>query len=254
MSSMEKAFTINRDGYSIRCKLYSKEPRAAKRAVIFCHGFGGNKESRSAARYAEYVLSKNKGTAVIAFDWPCHGEDARRNLRLEDCLNYLEIVCEWAKETLSPDELCGYGTSFGGYLTLLYIHERGMLFRKAVLRCPAIPMHQVMAESVLTKDNMERIEKGKEVFAGHDRKIRIDHVFLDEIQQNDVTQYDYSDYADDILVIHGTKDELVPIAPVKDFAENSFFDFVTVENADHRFRDPKAMDQAVLQIESFFDK
>ena len=40
--------------------------------------------------------------------------------------------------------------------------------------------------------------------------------------------------------------------PVKEFAENSFLDFIPVEGADHRFHDPKKMDEAILQIESFF--
>ena len=87
---------------------------------------------------------------------------------------------------------------------------------------------------------------------GFDRKVRVDRTFLEEISANDVTQYDYSDYAYDILVIHGTGDEIVPMEPVKEFAENSFLDFIPVEGADHRFHDPKKMDEAILQIESFF--
>lgn len=252
ISKMDKYFTINRDGCSIRCKLYSKEARSAKRTVIFCHGFGGHKDNHAAARYAEYVLSKNKGTAVVTFDWPCHGEDARRNLRLEDCMNYLEKVCEWAKESLSPEELCAYATSFGGYLLMLFIHERGMPFRKAVLRCPAIPMHEVL-DGIVTPDEKLKIEKGKEVLVGFDRKVRMDKQFLSEVVAHDVRTYDYSEYAYDILVIHGTKDEIVPMEKVKAFSEDNFLDFVPIEDADHRFRDPKKMDEAILHIESFFE-
>ena len=54
------------------------------------------------------------------------------------------------------------------------------------------------------------------------------------------------------MIIQGTKDEIVPIEPVKEFAENSFLDFIAVEEADHRFHDPKKMDEAILQIETFF--
>ena len=134
---------------------------------------------------------------------------------------------------------------------MLFIHERGMLFRKAVLRCPAVPMHEVFGK-IISPDEQQRIEKGKEVMVGVDRKVRVDRTFLEEISANDVTQYDYSDYAYDILVIHGTGDEIVPMEPVKEFAENSFLDFIPVEGADHRFHDPKKMDEAILQIESFF--
>lgn len=249
---MEKYFTINKDGCSIRCKLYSKEARSAKRAVVFCHGFGGHKDNHAAARYAEYVLSKNRGTAVVTFDWPCHGEDARRNLRLEDCMDYLEKVCEWVKETLSPESLCAYATSFGAYLLMLYIHERGMPFQKAALRCPALPMHHVLGH-IISEEEMQKIAKGKEVMVGFDRKVRMDKAFLDEVRTHDVTMFDYSDYAYDILVLHGTMDELVPMEPVKMFAENSYLDFIPIEGADHRFRDPKKMDEAILKMEAFFE-
>ena len=188
---------------------------------------------------------------MVTFDFPCHGEDARHILRLEDCMNYLQEVHDWAKETMHPEEICAYATSFGGYILLLFIHERGMLFRKAVLRCPAVPMHEVFGK-IISPDEQQRIEKGKEVMVGFDRKVRVDRTFLEEISANDVTQYDYSDYAYDILVIHGTGDEIVPMEPVKEFAENSFLDFIPVEGADHRFHDPKKMDEAILQIESFF--
>ena len=166
-------------------------------------------------------------------------------------MNYLQEVHDWAKETMHPEEICAYATSFGGYILLLFIHERGMLFRKAVLRCPAVPMHEVFGK-IISPDEQQRIEKGKEVVVGFDRKVRVDRTFLEEISANDVTQYDYSDYAYDILVIHGTGDEIVPMEPVKEFAENSFLDFIPVEGADHRFHDPKKMDEAILQIESFF--
>lgn len=248
---MEKFFTINKDGCSIRCKLYSKEPRSARRVVIFCHGFGGHKDNHAAARYAEYVLSKNRGVAVVTFDLPCHGEDARHILRLEDCMNYIQQVLDWAKETMHPENICAYATSFGGYLLLLYIHEKGMPFQKAALRCPAVPMHEVFGK-IISQEELQRIEKGKEVLVGFDRKVRVDRTFLDEVRAHDVAQYDYSDYAYDMIVIHGTKDEIVPIEPVKEFAENSFLDFIAVEEADHRFHDPKKMDEAILQIETFF--
>ena len=159
---MEKFFTINKDGCSIRCKLYSKEPRSARRVVIFCHGFGGHKDNHAAARYAEYVLSKNRGVAVVTFDLPCHGEDARHILRLEDCMNYIQQVLDWAKETMHPENICAYATSFGGYLLLLYIHEKGMPFQKVALRCPAVPMHEVFGK-IISQEELQRIEKGKEV-------------------------------------------------------------------------------------------
>lgn len=47
--------------------------------VICTHGFGGNKENHSAAKFAQQLISKYKGYGAIVFDWPCHGQDARKN-------------------------------------------------------------------------------------------------------------------------------------------------------------------------------
>ena len=119
----DKLFDINEGGYSIRCKLYCSNPGAVKRAVIFGHGFGGHKDNHAAETFAERVVTKRKGTAVIAFDWPCHGGDARKNLLIEDCDTYLTTVLGYARKRFDTDELYAYGTSFGGYLMLKYLSE-----------------------------------------------------------------------------------------------------------------------------------
>ena len=249
---MDKHYSVNTDGYSIRCKLYVDKPGEIKRIILFGHGFGGHKDNKAAERFARRVIGKNKGVGVITFDWPCHGEDARKLLRLSECDTYLRLMLADIEEHYAPEELFAYATSYGGYLFLKYISEHGNPFRKIALRCPAIDMHDVLVKNVLTAEELAKIGKGKPELVGFDRKVAIDQTFLDSVKEADIRQRDFIDFADDILILHGTKDEIIPPDTVKDFAENNVIDFIPVEAADHRFMNPASMDYAIVKIIDFF--
>ncbi len=163
-----KDFSIHEAPLNIRCVMYSGEA-APRHIVLCCHGFSGSKDTRSAARFAEYMLPKYKDMAVISFDWPCHGEDVRKKLTLSDCGAYLSAVIRWIKENLRPQTLDGYATSFGGYLTIKYAAEHGTPFRLLALRCPAVNMHEVLS-AMLTDTDRALIAKGKDAPVGFERK------------------------------------------------------------------------------------
>lgn len=248
----EKEFSVNQNGCSIRCKLYDTAG-APERVVLYGHGFGGHKDNRAAARFAEYVTAKQKGVAVLCFDWPCHGEDARKKLLLSDCDLYLQCLIDYVHAQFPGAALQVYATSFGAYLFLKYIAEHGNPFDKLALRCPAVPMYAVLAEHIVTDEEAEKLEKGKDVLVGFDRKIKISPDFLDSLKAADLTSLDYTPYGDDILILHGTKDEIVPIRAVEAFAEKNRIPFFPIENADHRFIDPKAMHEAIELIAEFLE-
>lgn len=249
---MEKYFQISESGVNVRCKLYYKDRPAAGRVVVFAHGFGGHKDNRAAARFADRLLSKYKDTALCAFDWPCHGDDVKKKLRLKDCDLYLKLVTDWARQKLGAAELYAYGTSFGGYLLLRYIHENGNPFVRLALRCPAVPMYDSLTTAVMTEDNLKKLAKKKEQLVGFDRKVRIDAAFLQELKEADIAALDYSGFAPAICILHGTCDEIVPMEAVRAFAARNGIQFIPVEGADHRFRDSGKMDIAIREILTFF--
>ena len=250
---MDRYFTVNAEGCSIRCKLYSDERDGVQKVILFGHGFGGHKDNKAAERFALRVLEKNRGVAIVTFDWPCHGDDVRKTLRLEDCDAYLRLVLDHLRERFGTPELYAYATSFGGYLFLKYISEHGSPFVKTALRCPAVNMYELLSAVIMHEDELERVRKGKTVPVGFDRKIAVDRVLLDSLREADLRQRSFLDYADDLLILHGEKDELIPIAVVRAFAEDNVIEFEAVEGADHRFQNPASMGRAIALILAFFD-
>ena len=223
-----------------------------QKVVLFGHGFGGHKDNQAAAKFAKRVLEKNRGTAVMTFNWPCHGDDNRESLRLEDCNSYLKEIISYVKSRCVSAELYAYATSFGGYLFLKYISENKSPFRKTALRCPAVNMYDVLTNAIMTDENREDIEKGIPALVGFDRKVEITKEFVENLKQEDITEKDFRKLAEDILILHGTDDEIVPIESIKTFAGRSGIHFVPVEGADHRFQNPVIMDAAIEKIVSFF--
>lgn len=248
-----KYFDINEQGCSIRCKLYCTDARNVRRIVVFCHGFGGHKDTHAAETFAARAVAKRKGTAVVTFDWPCHGSDARKNLLIADCDTYLTVLLAYLRERFDTDELYAYGTSFGGYLLLRYLAEHGNPFRKVALRCPAIDMGETLLGAIATEEDKASLRVGKPVLLGFDRKVKVSPQFIEELRGCDLATTPFFDYADDMLIIHGTADELVPFADSAQFADDNVIEFFPIEGADHRFRDPKKMDAAVARIINFFE-
>ena len=249
---MEKSFNVNSNGFCISCKLYANDKAEIKRVVLFGHGFAGHKDNKAAERLAKHLLSKNRDAALMVFNWPCHGDDVRKTLRLEDCGSYLHELINYIRETYPDSELYGNATSFGAYLFLKYVSDHGDPFKKLALRCPAVNMYDVVTKAVMTDDDLAKLEKGKPVLVGFDRKIKLDKSFTDSLIEADISVRDFTDRCDDILIMHGTKDEIVPIESAMAFADDNLIEFVPIEGADHRFKDPACMDKAIKLTAAFF--
>lgn len=249
---MEKYFSVNAEGCSIRAKIYAPEQEMVRQLVLFGHGFGGHKDNKAAERFAKHLLEKNKNAAVVTFDWPCHGDDVRKTLRLEDCSTYIRLIVDFLNERYQKPALFAYATSFGAYLFLKFLSEEHNPFVKIALRCPAVNMYDVITTAIMTENDCKLLAKGHTAPVGFDRKVEIDNSFLDSLRQADITRRDYLPMADNLLILHGTKDEIVPFFAVKSFAEKNVIEFDAIKGADHRFQDPRSMDLAIARIAGFF--
>lgn len=112
-------------------------------------------------------------------------------------------------------------------------------------------MYQSMM-SYLSEDDKNKLRKGKEISVGFERKMKVDQSFFDSLKIFDVMKHEYFDFADSMLIIHGTKDEMIPIEESRRFAENNVIEFIPVEGANHPFQNPDHMALAIHKIIEFF--
>ncbi|MCR5136843.1 MAG: alpha/beta fold hydrolase [Oscillospiraceae bacterium] len=246
-----KYYSINDGVFSVRCKLCYNDLHAVDAVVIAFHGFGGHKDNRAAERFADRALSRYPHTALLSFDLPCHGEDGQKKLSLAACDRYITLVLNDVREKYPEAELYAYATSFGAWLCLKYLQDHGNPFRKIVLRCPSLRMLEAMQVRILSSADLEKLGKNREVLAGFDRKVKISSEFMRELETAEVSEADFLPFADDLLILHGTKDEIIPIAYSRDFADRNVIELIEVKNADHRFSDPQIMNQAIADSLKF---
>ncbi|MBQ0058661.1 MAG: alpha/beta hydrolase [Lachnospiraceae bacterium] len=220
--------------------------------VLFATGFGGHKDNKAAERFAETVMSKYKDVAVLVFNWPNHGDDVKRRITMDDCRTYLRLVLNHIREDLGVEDICLYAVSFGAYMSLTYIHENGSPFRKMALRSPAINMYESMTDRIMTPAEIKALDKGKDIGVGFDRKINVNQQFLDDVKNNDIQQYDFIDFAEDLLILQGRKDEVIPFEVVEKFADDNIIEFIPYDKADHRFQDYATMGAAIKAMIEFF--
>ena len=249
---MHSYFDIKEGKYNIHCKLYCKDLKSIRRMVVFGHGFGGHKDNSAAEKFAERMLSRYEDCALLTFNWPSHGDDEKETLYLTDCSKYLEQVITYVKQNFPIETLYFYGTSFGGYLALKYIREHGNPFVKMGLRCPAVNMYEVLTQMIMSKEELERSHRGEIVSVGFDRKIMVSPKLLMDLKENDIQQWNYQEFADDILILHGTADEIVAFEGGTSFAKKNQITFIPVEGADHRFQEPEKMQLAIQHMLLFF--
>ena len=259
---MKEYFELHRAGCNIRGKLYCTDREDIRTVILFGHGFGGHKDNQAAEKFAKRVQSQNEHTALITFNWPCHGDDTCSKLRLEACDDYLRLMIAYIQKRLgteeaapgndSPPELYAYANSFGAYLFLKYISEHGNPFKKIALRSPAVKMFDVLTKTIMKEEDLERIRSGQTAQVGFDRKIEVDQIFLDSVDKTDITERDFLPYTEDILILHGTRDEVASFDAAKAFAEKNGIRFIPIENGDHRFLDPEKMRVASEEMIAFF--
>lgn len=251
-SLMEKALSINQGGYSIRCTLHTNDPRKIRTVVLYGQGFGGSRNSAPVHRFAAKLLSKHKDAALLAFDWPCHGDDARKSLLLSECDAYLDQVINYVQKRYQPRQFWAMATSFGGYVFLRRLVRAGNPFQKLALRCPAVNFPTLLERDVLSPLECQKLQAGKSVLWGYERKMKLTKEFWLELRAGGVEELDFSPFAGELHILHGSKDRVIPPEVTEQFALRNGIGYERIENADHGFVDPQRLDLAIAAELAFF--
>lgn len=242
-----KYFDLKRE-YPIKCKAFIPNDSDVKMFILGVHGFAGDKESSALLELAKAVTPN--GGAVFCFDFPAHGDSptAESKLTVENCKRDLLAVAKWAENTHPAAEKFVFATSFGGYISLLAADN--LTGYKLVLRAPAVTMPKVLLEAVLNL-TANQFKKAGIIECGFERKIRLPYSFYEELVCYDLYEKNYDN---SILVIHGNKDDVVPIDDVVRFCDNrKNTSLVVIDNADHRFKNKGEIKRVIYETIGFME-
>ncbi len=263
---MKRTFTLEKEsGARIPC--IEEIPAGCKRIVIVVHGFSSSKESSNAANLFRELVPR--GFGVIAYDQPGHGsaEASAELLRIRNCLDSLARVEQYLLSEHPGAEVCYFGSSFGAYITGLYLAKRKPAGHKAFLRCAAVNFPDLLMENPAYQpgspeyDSLQRIGSC-ELALGGDDIIRIDVEFLDELKANDLFAAFDALAADGKLsaanapsaaglqlrMAHGEADSVVPVEHARRFAERFHIPLTTFPGEEHTISENPASPIAVAAL------
>ena len=222
-------------GYSIPCAYNINGDE--KIVCIIVHGFGSNKDSATARMMVEELPIR--GIGAISFDLPAHGESAvdGEYLRIENCMSDLGAV-EAIARTLAPNaEIVFFASSFGAYITLIYLAEMGTSNRRAFLRAAAVSMPTVIRQRI-TPEQKQCLDTAGELILnkhgyGYSRDLKITRGFMDDMERYDVFRL-WQEGLARLHMVHGEADQTILLCDAQRFAEMFHVPLTIVSNGDHQ--------------------
>lgn len=180
---MERKFVLSRGELDTPCILREPDHGTPVRVVLGVHGFGGSMRNTLLESIAEEMSLF--GSAVLRFDLPAHGENQEDLMSLENCVQTLLDVAEYACEQYPQvEDLCIFASDFGAYVALSAMQELQEFPQRVrlVIQEPCMQMDQTVLDmahvSLVTLEAMEWA-----VVPGV-RPVGITYSFFEELRDN----------------------------------------------------------------------
>jgi len=226
---MEKEIQIEISEEMIAGTLHAPAVPGSRSCIITCHGLLASRLSPKAVIMGR--LCERMGLHCLRFDFRgCGDSDGRfgdsvSSQRLED----LDHVIDYVRKDLGMDTIGLFGSSLGGYVSLLRAGEKGKI--KAIV---SVSTPFSMAE--LLEDEIE--EKGYCDIDGY----RIGKNFLyDAREYDEKLREGLAGIRCPVLFVQGSADPLVPASHASELCSlvGSTRELRIIEGADHSYSDPE---------------
>lgn len=249
----EKIFFKNSKGYKLRGILSNPTHKKEKPIIILCHGFSTSKDGNTYIRL-EKILNEN-GISTLRFDFFGHGESDGKleEITTSEAVDNVQNAIQFLKES-------GYmkiglmGSSFGGMASIIAASKRNDLYVLA-LKSPVSDY----SDRSITQEDEQKIkawkEKGFTYFTSADgKRFKLNYSFLEDAEKLDgyacAKKIKFP-----TLIVHGDKDEVVPIKQSKRTAqlvENCRLKII--EGADHRYSEREYFEKMLDLLSEFIIK
>lgn len=246
---MEKSIVIE----GISSRIYLPETKINE-IVVGVHGFAGDKESSVLIQLAKELNKQNK--ALISFDLPCHGEnDNSKNLNLNECICSLKTIFKYVKQNYNGISVSVFATSFGGYLTLVYLSKNIEILHKVILRAPAIHMGDILEKVILKEHNLSVFDLQKPANLGYSKPLFVDDKFLLDLKNMSLEKE--KTINNFIYILQGKKDDVVSYVDNEKFFDRYYpnkHKIIYFENADHRFKNVGELERIIKETLSILNE
>lgn len=237
---MEETPLTFQDGANHTVSAILAEPtQKSNRAVILCHGFLSDKDSRTNLRLTELLVAQGIGT--LRFDWFGMGESegAFGHITVATCCDQLERAIGLMRDR-GYHELGLIGSSFGGLLAIL-VGQRHPELRAIGLKCP-VPDFPETLDHKFGRVGIEEWQRTNYIpdVTGGTEPVFLDFAFYESCRV--FNAYEAArDIKTPVLIVHGEQDELVPFHQIERLEESLPDDakLVLLPEADHQFGRPE---------------
>ena len=117
---IEKRKFKNSKGLTLAA-IYEGEDKNAK-VVVMCHGYKSSKDKETSRLLAKKLVEK--GVSVLRFDFTGHGQSEGNMEDITPLQGLDDLSC--AVKNLDKEDFGLYGSSFGGYIALLYASDNSI--------------------------------------------------------------------------------------------------------------------------------
>ncbi len=217
--------------------------------VIIAHGFGSSMQSPT----AQMVLNTlpKMGIGTIAFDFPAHGASVVDGdvLSVANCIADLEAVEEYVRNKCPNAQINYFGSSFGAYITLLYLTQHPEKDGKAFLRSAAVNMH-VVFDNPTEAEAFAMAQQGH-LIINYGTPLKLTSKFVDDLKEHDLFEL-YKPGKAEVMMIHGASDETIDYGKAAEFAQKFDISLITVEDGDHRLSADGMPEAVVMTAIDFY--
>jgi uncharacterized protein len=219
--------------------VFTQPALPTNRAVILCHGFLSNKNSRTNRRLTELLISES--IATLRFDWFGMGDSREPlpHISIHKCTEQLEAAFRFLTEKpVNPVGLIG--SSFGGFIAILAASRHPHL-QALGLKCPVVDFSEVL-QCEFGPEGMAQWKRTNHIpdILGGDQPIPLPYAFFEEC-----LTYNGYDAASHIhtptLIVHGEQDAIIPPHQIDRILESLSGpkDLRVIPGADHYFGRPE---------------
>ena len=180
---MERHFILSKGELDTPCILREPDCGIPLRVVLEVHGFGGSMRDTLLENIAEEMALF--GSVVLRFDLPAHGENLEDVMSLQNCVQSLLDVAEYACEQYPQvEDLCIFASDFGAYVALSAMQELLELPNRVrlVIQEPCVQMDQAVLD--MARVSLVTLEAMEWAVVPGERPVGITYSFFEELRDN----------------------------------------------------------------------